>query len=385
MAGTTKNTTTTIKELARLLPKTELHLHLDGSLSSEFIFKRAEARNIKLDVTNPEELRPHLQQRKIKQIAGGNKQSAKGNWSIFDFCNRFLQTKEELIDATADILYRCSRENVKVCEIRFCPSLHTLEGLTEKDAIKSVIDGYAKAQEKVNIEGGVIVCALRSYPTEHSVEMAQLASEFLDRTPGVVGYDIAGDEGSYPLSLMMDGIKEAKRLNVPVTVHAGEWPIEERFKSSIDNLDIAVNSDCIKRIGHGIQLYKRDDLMKKVIDNNIFVECCLTSNVGWKVKTYNEHPIKIMHENGIKCSLNSDNFLLSGDSEREPSPTIEVLHLLQDVQLSIDDLSKILCAGAESCLPFTFHSRPMEGKRFYDNFKNEVEDIINKYDQRSKA
>ena len=109
------------------------------------------------------------------------------------------------------------------------------------------------------------------------------------------------------------------------------------------------------------------------------------SNVGWKVKTYNEHPIKIMHENGIKCSLNSDNFLLSGDSEREPSPTIEVLHLLQDVQLSIDDLSKILCAGAESCLPFTFHSRPMEGKRFYDNFKNEVEDMINKYDQRSKA
>ena len=241
------------------------------------------------------------------------------------------------------------------------------------------MNGYTKAQEQVDIEGGVIVCALRSYPTSHSVQMAKLASEFLNCTPGVVGFDVAGDEGSFPLALMMDGVEEAKRLNVPVTVHAGEWPIDEKFKSSIDNLDIAIHSNCIKRIGHGIQLYKRNDLMQKVVEDNIFVECCLTSNVGWKVKSYGEHPIKIMHENGIKCSLNSDNFLLSGDVERQPSPTVECLHLLEI--MSVEDLSKILCNGAESCLPFTFHSRPEDGKKWFNSFKKEVQDVISSYNE----
>ena len=211
--------TIALRDLAKQLPKTEVHLHLDGSLSAEFICKRAKIRNIKLGV-DKSELRSFLHSRKEVQIADGNKQKEKGNWGIFDFCNQFLQTKEELVEATTDLLYRCSEENVRCCEIRFCPSLHTLEGLSERDAVQSVIDGYVKAKETIDIEGGVIVCALRSYPKDHAVKMAQIASEFLKYTPGVVGYDIAGDEGSYSLELMMDGVREANRLNVPVTAHA---------------------------------------------------------------------------------------------------------------------------------------------------------------------
>ena len=210
---------TALKDLAKKLPKTEVHLHLDGSLSAEFICKRAKVRNIKLGV-DKSNLRTFLHSRKQVQIADGNKQKIKGNWGIFDFCNQFLQTKEELVEATTDLLHRCAKENVRCCEIRFCPTLHTLEGLSERDAVQSVINGYIKAKETIDIEGGVIVCALRSYPKEHAIKMAQIASEFLKYTPGVVGYDIAGDEGSYGLELMMDGVREANRLNVPVTVHA---------------------------------------------------------------------------------------------------------------------------------------------------------------------
>ena len=79
----------------------------------------------------------------------------------------------------------------------------------------------------------------------------------------------------------------------------------------------------------------------------------MTSNVGWKVPSYEEHPIKVMYERGIKCSLNSDNLLLSGDKDRQPSPVAEVLHLVEDVGLPIEALSNILGYG-ESCLPLLF-------------------------------
>ena len=163
-------------------------------------------------------------------------------------------------------------------------------------------------------------------------------------------------------------------------MYSGEWPVNDKFGDGpLKNLDIAVNSKFIKRIGHGIQLYRRNDLMEKVIEDGIFVECCLTSNVGWKVPSYEEHPIKVMYEHGIKCSLNSDNLLLSGDKDRQPSPVAEVLHLVEDVGLPIEALSNILGYGAESCLPFTFHSRQKEGLLWLEKFKNEVNDTLRRY------
>ena len=218
--ATKKLSSKVLEALALKVPKTELHLHLDGSLSPEFIFERALARGIRLHVSEPRELRPFLQQQKLTQIAGGSRQEKQGNWGIFDFCNQFLQSKEELSAATVDILFRLDLQAVKLCEIRFCPSLHVLEGLSEREAVAAVIKGFSDAQKKTGIEGGVIVCALRSYPSSHSVAMAELAKEFHGKSPGVVGFDVAGDEGNYPLAGMMDGVRRAKELGVPVTVHA---------------------------------------------------------------------------------------------------------------------------------------------------------------------
>jgi adenosine deaminase len=203
------------KQLLSRLPKTELHLHLDGSLPFEFILKRAVERNILLPATTSQELRNYIHDLKTKarKIDPKHTQMAGKNWGVFDWCNQFLQTKEELKDAASLICKNIERDhNVKRVELRFCPTLHTLEGLTPKEAVEAVVEGVPDT-------GGVIICALRSNDAQHSLEMAQLTIETNNQTNGkVCGFDIAGDEGSYPLHIHQESIKLCKTNQIPVTV-----------------------------------------------------------------------------------------------------------------------------------------------------------------------
>ena len=190
--------------------------------------------------------------------------------------------------------------------------------------------------------GGVIVCALRSYPTDHSVAMAQLAGKYA--SVGVVGFDIAGDEGSYPLSLHSGAITEAHRLGVPVTVHAGEW-----LQDSVKNVRAAVDLG-VQRLGHAITLHEDPELMREVAAKGIVVECCLTSNVAkrpGKVASYAEHPIRTMFNAGVKVCINSDNMLLSGDRERVAAPANEVRHLREECGFTHAEVQQVLQNGMD--------------------------------------
>ena len=332
-------------------PKVELHLHLDGSLSPDFIARRAAVRGIMLPAP-PERLRAWLMDRKLDKLKkDDNKANKGGNWPVFDFCNQFLQTELELREGTADLLARLGDDGVVYAEIRFCPELHTNEGLSEEKVIESVIEGFRSQNQ---VKGGVILVALRSKIAAHGVHTAKLAAKYLQKTkddfPGVVGMDVAGDEGTYPLAsekdAMVEGVNEALKLGVPLTLHAGEWP--ERF-GSLENLKWAISSGA-KRIGHSIALRSSPDLSKIMKENNITVEVCLTSNIGngFKVSNYSVHPVKVMQEQGVAFSLSSDNLLLSGDHDHAPSPTAEVLHLVHDVGLGWETARISIINGLKS-------------------------------------
>ena len=169
---------------------------------------------------------------------------------------------------------------------------------------------------------------------------ARLAARHLQRTaaaaPGVVGVDVAGDEGGFPLASdedpMAAGLREAASLGVPATLHAGEWP--ERF-GSVANLRWAVTSGLVRRIGHGVAVRSAPELAPALVAANITVEVCLTSNIGngFKVASYAEHPAQLLAAAGVKFSLSSDNLLLSGDALHAASPTAELLHLVRDLGL----------------------------------------------------
>ncbi len=331
-----------LQEFCRGIPKVLLHVHLDGSLPPSFILSRANGASVMPssppptpdltlppDVTEPRHVRPFLQRMKSLQIADGNKQRFKSNWSTFDYCNGFLQSYEDLQEVTKlilDDLYES--HNVVGCELRFCPTLHTKKSLTESQAVEAVLQG---ASESVpSICSTIILCALRSYPASHCEAIAKLAHKF--KLP----FDIAGDEGSFPLSSNpMSGVQLAHSLQIPMTLHAGEWP------GSLPSLSKALTDPtiCPNRIGHGIRVIEDPSLCALARSKNITFEVCPTSNCAYKVKSFQSHPIKEMiRTHKLKCTLSPDNTLLSGTLADEANPTTEAVNFLLRVGMTLTEL-----------------------------------------------
>jgi len=171
------------------------------------------------------------------------------------------------------------------------------------------------------------------------------------------------------IDAMAAGLHEAARRGVPITVHAGEWP--EQF-GSLSNLEWAVSSGLVRRVGHGVAVRSaQDTLIQEMIINNITVEVCLTSNIGngFKVKNYSVHPVKILHQKGVSYSLSSDNLLLSGDHDHAPSPTAELLHLVHDVGLGWEAATQSIISGLRASFS------PAVTQQFIDNIKGKISDL----------
>ena len=197
---------------------------------------------------------------------------------------------------------------------------------------------------------GVIVGALRSKvpvagEESHSMAMVKLARKY--REQGVVGFDICGDEGNFPLSLHDEALQYATREGLKLAVHAGEWPLTnyDEAGGSLGNIRLLLERGG-RRIGHGIVLKEDEELLRQVAERGVAVECCITGNVGGRVKSYAVHPIREMLAAGVRVTLNSDNMTLSGEYTRVANPTNEVFVALAEVGLTLKQVKAILLNGA---------------------------------------
>jgi adenosine deaminase len=358
------------------LPKAELHLHIDGSLSPSFISRRAAARGILLPCKMPDDIRATLIAEKISDIDSGEHiQNIGGNWSCFDWCNRLLQSIPELEDATFELAETLFLEfNCWVVELRFCPALHTLEDLDEEGAVAAVVRGFQKAENMYPmLRGGIILCALRSMDVTHFDRTFLLAKQWLGS--GVIGADVAGDEKSYPLEPFVQSLQRAVSWGVPMTVHAGEWVPQGDV-----NLVLAVSAGA-SRIGHALILEKSELALRSVMAANVAVEVCITSNLGdreSKCSSYRSHPVRYMLDQGVRVAgFNSDNLLLSGTSEFAPTPTAEVSRAVLECGLDMNIHVRSVLTNA---LFASFDSRVSgdheEAKLYRDAFTKQMDGVL---------
>ena len=278
------------------LPKTDLHVHLDGSLRLETIWELAKNDHIDLGADSIEELR--------KLIAPGKTHASLNDYlKGFDTTLKVLQTKENLYRAAYELAEDCAKENVGYFEVRFSPILHTQKGLSTPVILESVIEGLKAGQRDFGVMSGVIVCGIRNISPEVSLRMAELAVAFKNR--GVVGFDLAGAENNYPARDHLGAFSLILSNNVNVTIHAGE-------AYGPDSIHQALHYCGAHRIGHGVRLREDGDLLNYVNDHRIPLELCPSSNVQTgAVKNISEHPLKFYLDLSLRVTLNTDNRLIT--------------------------------------------------------------------------
>lgn len=279
-----------------LMPKIELHCHLDGSLRTETVLEFLKKEELDIGRDKEENI-------KLELTAPVNCDSLETYLEKFELPIALLQSYENLERVAFEIMEDAALENVKYMELRFAPQLHDKKGLSYEDIISSVIDGIKRAERCYEIKGNLILSYLRNSSEEGFLEVIDAGCKFLGDK--VVAIDLCGAENQGFCKKFINAVNYAKSLGYGVTIHAGETGIAE-------NIEEAVLILGAKRIGHGIAMMSNQKILDLVRTRNVFVECCPTSNIQTKaVPNIKSHPIDFYMKNGIKITVNTDNRTVS--------------------------------------------------------------------------
>jgi adenosine deaminase len=269
------------------LPLAELHVHLEGTAPPALIQRLADRNGLKVPdgvFAGPDRFR----------------------WVDFlDFLHTYdlaasvIRTQEDYRDVTYEYLMSCAREGAVYVELIASPDHAANVGLTDAQHFGGIAQGIDDARRDAGIEARILVVAIRNFGVDRAVEIARAhASD--DRHPYIVGFNLAGDEAGYPAAQFAPAYAIASAGGLGCTVHAGEHDGAESVRQ-------ALTLPGITRISHGVRAIEDADLVKEIADRGLILEACPTSNVATKVfDGYEDHPLRDLHEAGVKLTLGSD-------------------------------------------------------------------------------
>ena len=339
-------------EIIKKLPKAELHCHLDGSLRIETILKLASDQGIKLPSNNKAILESIL-------MVKGDGRSLEEYLKKFDIILPILQVPDALTIASYELAMDSWKDGVRYLEVRYCPELHTKNGMTLSDTIEAVKLGLKQAKEKCGIITGIIICSLRNMPLPRSLELSELAVKY--RNKGVVGFDLAGIEENFPAKKHKEAFYLILNNNINTTIHAGE-------AFGPQSIHQAIHICGAHRIGHGTRVYEDLNLLNYINNHRIPLEICLTSNLHTKsVSSISKHPFKHYINEKLRVTLNTDNRLISNTSL---SNEYEIA--INNFNLNESEIRTIIINGFKS----TFQSHN-ERRKLIREIVNELEDEFN--------
>jgi adenosine deaminase len=331
------------RSLLKTLPKVLLHEHLDGVLRPRTVIDLADSVKYSgLPTRDSQALAEWFHQ-------GANKGSLAKYLEGFAHTIAVMQTEEALERVAYEQAEDLWKDGVVYFETRFAPVFHTKKGLTHQQVVSATLKGLARAQRDFGVQSGLIICAMRNMNV--SLEMAELAVDFRER--GVVGFDLAGEEGGYPPKKHVEAFHYIQRENFNITIHAGEGFGKESIWQAIQYCGA-------HRIGHGTRLIddiavadgravKLGDLAQYVLDKRIPLEICLLSNVHTgATPSLEQHPFKILYQKKFRVTLNTDNRLMS-----DTCMTQEFEAAAETFDLTLEDFEKITINAMKSAfLPY---------------------------------
>lgn len=266
------------------LPKVELHLHLDCSLSYNVVH------TLDPSITHADYNHNFIAPRRCNSLADFLTRAPRGF--------KLMQDERALELVTGDIFRQLARDHILYAEIRFAPLLHTERGLTPHQVVAAVDRATDRCIISTGIEARLILCTLRHYTAEQSLLTARLVHQF--QGTRVVALDIAGDEAGYPLTPHLPAFRYAIEHNLHRTAHAGEALGAHSVWETLRDLRPT-------RIGHGVHSIEDPALVQHLRAQNIHLELCPSSNVQTRATDeYPQHPIDRLYRAGVPLNVNTD-------------------------------------------------------------------------------
>ena len=274
----------------RSLPKIELHLHLDCSLSFQAVSRLAPF------VTREEYQCDYIAPARCANLADFLSRAPKGF--------RLMQTEDALRLVTEDVFQQLIDDGVIYAEIRFAPLLHIERGLSPARVVSVVERSVDHLIRETGMQAGLILCTLRHFTEAQSLLTAELVEQF--RGSRVVALDLAGDEAGFPLDAHVGAYRYAREHGLFRTAHAGEGLGPESVWETLRLLDP-------HRIGHGTRSIEDPKLVDHLRRERIHLEICPSANVQIipSIGNMEEHPIDRLYRAGISLNVNSDSRMLT--------------------------------------------------------------------------
>ena len=278
--------TNQISNFIKNTPKAELHLHIEGTLEPELMFKLAKRNNINIPYKNVEAVKSAYNFTNLDSFL-----------DIYYKSSKVLINEEDFFDLTWSYLLKCKQDNVVHTEIFFDPQAHIDRGVSFEVVINGINNALKKANLEFGISSKIIMCFLRHLEEDSGFNVLNQALKHKDK---IIGVGLDSSEIGNPPKKFKKLFNKAIEEGFLTVAHAGEEGPPEYIWDCINLLKV-------KRIDHGVQCLKDDKLVEELIKKQIPLTVCPLSNVKLCVfDNLKNHNLKKMLIRGLRVMINSD-------------------------------------------------------------------------------
>jgi adenosine deaminase len=296
------------------MPKIELHLHLEGAFTFEFLFSLIEKYGGDPKVKTPVDL--------DKKFIFHNFEHFLDLWF---WKNQFFREAVDFEECAYTTLENLANQNVVYCEVFYSPWDFTSDNLSVEDITEATLNGIRRAENDFPITANLIADLVRDYDSTKAEERVKQILPYKNK--GVIGIGLGGSEQKYPAELFKDAFEKANDFGFRLTAHAGEV-------MGADSIWQALRKLQVERIGHGIRASEDPELINYLRDYQIPLEVCVISNLKTKIfPSPASHPIKYFIDNRLNITINSDDPTMFGTTI-----TKEFINLYDHFDISLKEI-----------------------------------------------
>ncbi|EOC5440153.1 adenosine deaminase [Vibrio parahaemolyticus] len=303
------------------LPKVELHLHIEGSLEPELMFKLAKRNGIDIPYSSPSELREAYQFEDLQSFLALYYQGA-----------NVLRTEQDFYDLTWEYLEHCKADNVIHTEIFFDPQTHTERGIDFDTVLNGISRALADGREKLGITSQIIACFLRHLSEESAMETLQSVLKHRDK---IIGVGLDSSENGHPPAKFLRVFQKAKEAGLLTVAHAGEEGPAQNITDAIEMLEVS-------RVDHGVRCVEDEALVESLIETKMPLTVCPLSNI--KLCVFDEmgqHNIVELLRKGVAVTINSDDPVYFGGYMTDNFLAVNQAHPMSKEELAKFTLNAI--------------------------------------------